>query len=86
MICRLVGVAHMHLFNVFVNSSFQLNSHASLQIFATRWLHKNKPIAVVEGSVKEWLAAPNGGRLSMSHCVAFSQPPQLFAKLSSVGA
>jgi hypothetical protein len=40
--------------------SFQLNSHASLQIFATRWLHKNKPIAVVEGSVKEWLAAPNG--------------------------
>ncbi|KAG2100666.1 uncharacterized protein F5147DRAFT_320691 [Suillus discolor] len=39
---------------------FQLDSHASLQIFATRWLHKNKPIAVVEGSVKEWLAAPNG--------------------------
>ncbi|KAG1859924.1 hypothetical protein C8R48DRAFT_774629 [Suillus tomentosus] len=39
---------------------FQLNSHASLQIFATRWLHKNKPIAAVEGSVKEWLAAPNG--------------------------
>ncbi|KAG1859925.1 hypothetical protein C8R48DRAFT_252026 [Suillus tomentosus] len=39
---------------------FQLDSHASLQIFATRWLHGNKPIAVVEGSVKEWLAAPNG--------------------------
>ncbi|KAG2050773.1 hypothetical protein BDR06DRAFT_959723 [Suillus hirtellus] len=39
---------------------FQLDSHASLQIFATRWLHKNKPIAVVESSVKEWLAAPNG--------------------------
>ncbi|KAG1861121.1 hypothetical protein DFJ58DRAFT_777749 [Suillus subalutaceus] len=39
---------------------FQLDSHASLQIFATRWLHKNKPIAVVEGFVKDWLAAPNG--------------------------
>ncbi|KAG1752055.1 hypothetical protein EDB19DRAFT_1085848 [Suillus lakei] len=39
---------------------FQLDSHASLEIFATRWLHKNKPIAVVEGSVKDWLAAPNG--------------------------
>ncbi|KAG2034473.1 hypothetical protein BDR03DRAFT_965079 [Suillus americanus] len=39
---------------------FQPDSHASLQIFATRWLHKNKPIAVVEGFVKEWLAAPNG--------------------------
>ncbi|KAG1773589.1 hypothetical protein EV702DRAFT_1243365 [Suillus placidus] len=42
------------------NFPFQLDSHASLQIFATRWLHKNKPIAVVEGFVKEWLAAPNG--------------------------
>lgn len=39
---------------------FQLDSHASLQIFATRWIHKNEPIAVVEGVVKEWLAAPNG--------------------------
>lgn len=39
---------------------FRLDSHASLQIFATRWVHKNKPIAVVEGCVKEWLAAPNG--------------------------
>ncbi|KAG1752056.1 hypothetical protein EDB19DRAFT_1903456 [Suillus lakei] len=39
---------------------FQLDSHASLEIFATRWFHKNKPIAVVNGSVREWLAAPNG--------------------------
>ncbi|KAG0693591.1 hypothetical protein DFH29DRAFT_391385 [Suillus ampliporus] len=39
---------------------FQLNSHASLEIFATRWLHKNKPIAVIKGSVNDWLAAPNG--------------------------
>ncbi|KAG2134144.1 hypothetical protein DEU56DRAFT_413910 [Suillus clintonianus] len=41
-------------------SPFEHVSHASLEIFATRWLHKNKPIAVAEGSVKEWLAAPNG--------------------------
>lgn len=39
---------------------FQLDSRASLEIFATRWIHKNEPIAVVEGVVKEWLAAPNG--------------------------
>lgn len=39
---------------------FHDDSHASLEIFATRYLHKYKPIAVVQGPVKEWLAAPNG--------------------------
>jgi hypothetical protein len=76
----------MHLFDVFVDSPFQLDSHASLQIFATRWIHKNEPIAVVEGVVKEWLAAPNGGRLFVSLSVAHSQLPQLFARLWSLGA
>lgn len=39
---------------------FHCDSHGSLEIFATRYLHKYKPIAVVQGPVKEWLAAPNG--------------------------
>lgn len=42
------------------NYPFHCDSHASLEIFATRYLHKYKPIAVVQGPVKEWLAAPDG--------------------------
>ncbi|KAG1747419.1 hypothetical protein EDB19DRAFT_304726 [Suillus lakei] len=42
------------------NYPFHYDSRASLEIFATRYLHKYKPIAVVQGPVKEWLAAPNG--------------------------